>query len=261
MQALILPANRGWRWISEGFALFRKKHLVLTLLVLAYWLLMAVVNSFPLVGQIAATLLIPVFSVSLMNGCRAVEQGRGLNPQLLFSGFNSNLRTLLLLGGIYLLASSLIFSATVLVDDGLLFKLVVFGQRPDEDAIAASNIIAAGQVALTMFLPLMMAYWFAPVLVAWHGLGAGKALFFSFVACARNWRAFVVYALSVVVAGALLPGLVAGVLTSLFASAAGWFSVLFTVLIVLVLLPTLYASFYISYRDVFVPRPNVQEHD
>ena len=260
MQALTLPARRGWRWLAEGFLLFRQKQLMLTLLVLGYWMMMAVINSMPLLGQIAATLLIPVFSVSLMNTCRAIEQGRLLAPQLLFSGFNSNLRPLLLLGAIYLGASSLIFSATVLVDDGLLFKLVIFGQRPDEELVATSNIVAAGQLALLMFLPLMMAYWFAPVLVAWHGLSASKALFFSFIACLRNWRAFLVYAISVVLIGALLPGFLVGTATSLFAGAGGFFSVIFTVLIVLVLLPTLYASFYISYRDVFVTSAPLREN-
>jgi len=260
MQALILPATRGWRWIAEGFAIFRKKQLMLTLLVLGYWLLMALVNSFPLIGQIAATLLIPVFSVSLMNGCRSIDQGRLLTPQLLFSGFQSNLRPLLMLGFVYLLASSLIFSATVLVDGGLLFKLLIFGQRFDEEVLAASNVMAAGQLALVLFLPLMMAYWFAPVLVAWHGLAPGKALFFSFVACLRNWRAFVVYAISIVLAGALLPGLFVGMLGSMFASMASLLSVVFTVLIVLVLLPTVYASFYVSYRDVFVARSTIDEN-
>ena len=260
MQALILPARRGWRWIAEGFAIFRKKQLMLTLLVLGYWMLMAVVNSLPLIGQIAATVLIPVFSVSLMNCCRSIEQGRLLTPQILFSGFHSKLRTLLVLGAIYLLASSLIFSATVLVDDGLLFNLVVFGRQPTEEMLAASDIMLAGQVALTLFLPVMMAYWFAPVLVAWHDLAAGKALFFSFIACVRNWRAFFVYALSIVLAGALLPGLLVGVLGSLIDGGASVVSVALTVLIILVLLPTLYASFYVSYRDVFVSTRTIHEN-
>ncbi|MEO8408988.1 MAG: BPSS1780 family membrane protein, partial [Propionivibrio sp.] len=122
----------------------------------------------------------------------------------------------------------------------------------------ASEIVLAGQVALTLFLPVMMAYWFAPVLVAWHNVSAGKALFFSFVACVRNWRAFLVYVLAVVLVGALLPGLIVGVLGTLFAGGASVVSVALTVLITLVLLPTLYASFYISYRDVFVASPTLR---
>jgi hypothetical protein len=195
-----------------------------------------------------------------MNVCRSIDQGRLITPQLLFSGFASNLRTLLLLGMVYLIASTLIFSATLLVDDGLLFKLIIYGQRPDDATLEASNIVAAGQVALVLFLPLMMAYWFAPVLVAWHGLSVSKALFFSFVACVRNWRAFLVYVVSLVLAGALLPSLLVGMLGSLFAGLASVLSIVFTIMIILVLLPTVYASFYVSYRDVFVIPPTIREH-
>lgn len=40
MQALTLPARRGWRWLTEGFQIFRKKQLLLSFLVLGYWVLM-----------------------------------------------------------------------------------------------------------------------------------------------------------------------------------------------------------------------------
>ena len=102
MQALTLPARRGWHWFYDGFLIFRKNQLMLTLLVLAYWMLMALVNSIPVVGQIAATVCIPALSVGLMNACRMIEHGAQLNPQVLFSGFHQNLRVQLVLGAIYL---------------------------------------------------------------------------------------------------------------------------------------------------------------
>ncbi len=80
MQALNLSALRGWRWMAEGFRLFRKKQLMVTLVVLGYWMLMGLVNALPVIGQIAATLLIPVFSVSLMNLFRLVEADEALPP-------------------------------------------------------------------------------------------------------------------------------------------------------------------------------------
>ena len=79
-----------------------------------------------------------------------------------------------------------------------------------------------------------------------------KALFFSAVACLRNWRAFLVYALAIAVFGALLPGMLFGLVGLLFAGAYEALSLALIALVALVLLPTLYASFYISYRDVFV---------
>ena len=252
MQALTLPARRGWRWLTDGFAIFRRNQLKLSLAVLGYWILMALINAVPLLGQPAATLLIPVFSVSLMNACRLLEQGTPLPPQLLFSGFQQNLRALLTLGAVYIAVSVAILAIVAAVDGGVLFRLVVLAESPPEAVLTSGSVIFAGQLALVLFAPLMMAFWYAPVLVAWHDLSVGKSLFFSFVACLRNWRAFLVYSASIAVVGALLPGLLVGVFSSMFAGGAGLLSVALTSLIVLVLLPTLYASFYVSYRDVFV---------
>jgi len=252
MQALTLPARRGWRWLAEGFLIFRKKQLMLSFLIIGYWILMLLVNSVPWIGQVAATVLIPVFSVSLMNACRLVAQDSPLPPQLLFSGFDRNPRTLLMLGIIYLACSLGILGMTVLIDGGLLFQLVVFGSRPDEQVLLGGHFVLAIEVALALFVPVMMAYWYAPVLVAWHDLPAGKALFFSLVACLRNWRVFLVYSVALLIFGAFLPGLVLGILSTMFASAGQEFATVLTVFVVLILLPTLYASFYVSYRDVFV---------
>ena len=252
MQALNLPASRGWRWISEGFLLFRKKQLMVTLVVLGYWVLMALINALPLVGQVAATLLIPVFAVSLMNLFRCVEDDVPVPPQILFSGFRRNLGSLLVLGFAYGALSVGILGLISVFDGGVLLRLIVLGERPAGDTLISADVIVAGQLAMAMFVPLIMAFWFAPVLVAWHNLQAAKALFFSLVACARNWRVFLVYAGATLLFGAILPGVVVGMLSLMFSDVSKVFSVMFTTLIVLVILPTLYASFYVSYREVFV---------
>lgn len=252
MQALTLPAGRGWRWLSDGFRIFRKNQLMLSLIVLSYWMLVGVVNIFPILGPLASTLCIPVFSVSLMNACRMIEQGEPMSHRILFSGFEENLRPLLLLGFIYIIAGVGIFGLSALIDEGVLFQLVVLGKKPGEEALVGGDFLLAAQLALLLFAPLMMAYWYAPVLVAWHGLPAGKSLFFSFVACTRNWRAFLAYSVAILVFGALIPGLALGLLSTLLADGGDFSTVFLTLLIVFVLAPTLYASFYVSYRDVFV---------
>ncbi|MFT3848181.1 MAG: BPSS1780 family membrane protein [Propionivibrio sp.] len=252
MQALTLPASQGLRWLSDGFRIFRKKQLLLTLLIIGYWVSMIVISSLPFFGQFAATLLIPVFSVSLMNAYRIVERNATLPPHLLFSGFQQNLRTLLILGVIYFAGTALILGAASLVDGGGLFRMAVLGQSAEESAAGEDSSVAAIVLAIALSLPFMMAYWYAPVLAAWHGLSAGKSLFFSMVACLRNWRAFVVYFLSVVVFGMLLPGLIVAAMTILLPGGGEMMSVALSSLLVVVLMPTLYGSFYASYRDVFV---------
>lgn len=251
MQALHLPAAQGWRWLTEGFRIYRKNHLMLTFLVVSYWLLMALVNVIPYLGTIATTLCIPAFSVSLMNACRSIDRGSPLAPQLLFSGFARNLRSLLTLGAIYLVACVLILGASSLLDQGALMQLMLGGRKPDEDALHGGELVSAAQLALVLLCPVVMAYWYAPVLAGWHGFSPGKALFFSFVACARNWRAFLVYSLALAIVATVLPGLLLGVLGVLLPAGSNMLAVLAIVFLVLVLAPTIFASFYISYRDVF----------
>lgn len=252
MQALTLPTKRGWRWLADGFRIFRKSPLLLGVIVVGYWFLMAVVNAIPLLGPIVATLCIPAFSVSLMNVCRDVEHERAIAPLQLFSGFRSNLRPLLALGALYLGGVLAILGVSALADGGALMQMMISGKPPGEELLAGGSFLVATQIALLLLTPLMMAYWYAPVLAAWHDLPVGKALFFSFIACLRNWRAFFAYAVALMVFGALLPGLALGLLASLMPQSASFFTALFFMPLLLVLAPTLFASFYVSYRDVFV---------
>jgi len=252
MQALTLSASHGWRWLAGGFRLFRRNHLMLTFLIISYWLLMGIVNMIPVLGMVVSTLCIPAFSVSLMNACRHIDDGRPLNPQLLFSGFQNHRRSLLVLGATYLAAMALVLTVSSLADDGALLRLLLFGEKPEADRVNNGELLSAAQIALVLLCPIMMAYWYAPVLAGWHGFSAAKALFFSFVACARNWRAFLVYSLALLVVATLLPMVVLGLLAALLPEGAALATSLVMILMVLVLAPTVFASFYISYRDVFV---------
>ncbi|MGH8741183.1 MAG: BPSS1780 family membrane protein, partial [Burkholderiales bacterium] len=98
---------------------------------------------------------------------------------------------------------------------------------------------------------VLMLFWFAPPLAAWHSTGALKALFFSFVACLMNWRAFLAYGAAVAVMMMAVP---LATLLALRAFAGAGLGVAVASLVfplLLLMLPTLFASFYVSYRDVF----------
>ncbi len=251
MQVLKLPAKRGLNWLIEGFAIFRRKPALLSFLVLGYWLSMAVISAIPYLGQMVSFILIPVFSVSLMNACRLIDTDEEMPPQILFSGFHRNLQTLLALGVVYVVASLLILGLSALFDGGLLFRMLVLGAVPDREALADTSVFISAQLAICLLIPVMMAFWFAPVLAAWHDMPAGKTLFFSLVACARNWRPFLMYSLAVGIIGVFVPRMT----NALLGGGEGvgqMLPSLITVAISLVLLPTLYASFYVSYRDIFV---------
>ena len=106
-------------------------------------------------------------------------------------------------------------------------------------------------IILTLASPLLMAFWFAPLLTLWDDVAAGKSVFFSFVASWRNWRAFTVYGLAVVVVGVLVPGLVLILFSLISGALVGVISVVLRMMLLFVLAPVLVASIYLSYRDVF----------
>jgi len=128
------------------------------------------------------------------------------------------------------------------------------GQHPGEDALQSEAFFAALACAALFYVPVMMMFWFAPPLAAWHATGAGKALFFSFFACLMNWRAFLAYGTVTAAVTLVLPFLA---LSGLMLASGGALAVPVVSLafpLLLVLLPTLFASFYVSYRDVFASK-------
>ena len=77
-------------------------------------------------------------------------------------------------------------------------------------AFTLIELLVVITILLVLASPLLMAFWFAPLLAAWDDVPAGKALFFSFVACMRNWRAFLTYGI-----GLLIIALGAGLLIAI----------------------------------------------
>ncbi len=252
MQARQLPAIRGWNWIVEGFRLFRINPALLTFLVFGYWLTLVFLNLVPVLGLVLAPLCVPALSVGVMNGCRAIEREPQNGFGLLYSGFRTNRNELLVLGVLYLAGSLAIFAASALVDGGELLDIMMAGRQPPEDLLQSDRLMFSLQLTLVLMVPLMMAFWFAPMLVAWENMSASKALFFSFVASVRNWRPFLVYGLGVAFISAILPGILLGLVGAFSAGLLRVMAIALTLPLLFVFFPALYASFYVSYRDVFV---------
>lgn len=246
MQANQLPMQRGWGWLRDGLTLWRSSPALLSFLAFGYILILLVISIFPLIGQPIASLLMPVLSLGVLNGCRSIEAGRKVGPDILFSGFKSNLPSLITIGGIYLIASLLVLLITSLFDGGGLLKAMT-GSKVDEAAAGDPSFLVALLVAVTLSTPVVMAYWFAPLLAGWWKLTAPKAMFFSFYACLRNWRPFLAYAIGLLIFGGLLPGIVIGVVGLV----SPMLATLLSIPLPLILIPVVFASFYTSARDVF----------
>ncbi len=258
MQVQTLPAAAGWAWLGTGFAIFRRNPPLLAMLVVTYWLTILLLNVLPVIGAVAASLIIPGLSVGLMQAARDLERGQKAGLQTLFSGLQRNPRTLIALGALYLCCTLGVLGLSALIDGGQLLNFMISGKGADKETVESGELILPSLFVMTLMVPVLMAYWFAPVLAAWHGLSVGKSLFFSFVACWLNWRAFFAYSLALVVFAGVVPGLVFGILIAVLAGAEGGFMTAFVItplmmVIALMIFSTVYASFYASYRDIFGP--------
>lgn len=247
MQAHRLPAGQGLVWIGDGFRLWRRNPALLTFLSFGYLLAVLLLSMVPVLGQVAATLLMPALSLGVLNGTRCVARGERAGPDLLLSGFRGNLPSLLAIGGIYLVGSLIALMATSLGDGGALLAAMT-GQSSVDDALTGQDgFLAAVMIGTLASTPVMMAYWFAPMLAGWHGLPAVKAMVFSLVACMRNWRPFLVYSLGLTALAGVAPALIVGTI-SLFSP---MLAALLSVPLPLIMIPVVFATFYPNVRDVF----------
>jgi uncharacterized membrane protein len=165
-----------------------------------------------------------------MLGCQDVDRGGALEIERLFAGFKQRTGDLVVVGACNLAGTVVITLACAAVLGGGVFMAVMRGGIEGAGLSIASLLIALLLVA-GLSVPLAMATWFAPALIALHGVAPGAALKASFFACLRNWMPFLIY------------GIVLLVLC--FVAAIPAF------LGFLVLVPVLIASVYTSYRDIF----------
>jgi len=248
-----LPAKTGWLWVKEGLALFRKQPAEVSTLFLSYMFLMLALGILPIIGQLLPLILVPVFAMSFMQACRQIEEGKRVYPSLLLVGFRSPaLRTLLVLGVLYLLAAFAAVGVSTLVDGGAFWKAMT-GPGLDPKDIEGSNLRLAMIVAALVYIPAAMAFWFAAPLIAWHKMPLGKALFYSFFAVRRAAKAFTVYGLAWLVIGVLLPATISTIVALLFNNMTVIVFILLPLSIILTVV--MYCSFYPTYTAVFGKLP------
>ncbi len=234
-----------------GFAIFRRNPVMLGMLVVAYWFTVLFLNVVPVVGVLVASLAIPGLSVGLMQAARNLERGQPVGLQTLYGSLKENGRTLAILGALYLCCTLGALGVSALLDGGDLLRFMLAGNRAERAAVEDADFLPSALVVMALMTPVLMAWWFAPVLASWHRLTVGRSLFFSFVACWMNWRPFLVYGLGLMIVAGLVPGVLLGVLLLLMPGAANLVTALVTLPMVLVVAPTVFASFYASYRDIF----------
>jgi hypothetical protein len=246
-----VAAGRGWRWVVEGFGLFRKSAvtwLAVTMLLALLWILSFVV---PVLGPLLFNLLSPVFFAGLMIGCRTLEQNGRLEISHLFAGFRQSAAPLVTVGGVYLVGTIVVFGFIFLSADGA--KLAALSAKPGADLGAARAALRdlgpAFAIGALAYVPLLMLVWYAPLLVVFDGLAPFAAMKLSLQACLKNTAAFAVYGLAGLALSAVM-----SLPAALGASGAG-----LAIALLVSSIPVLFCSIYVSYRDIFAtPAPVTQ---
>ena len=250
MQIRTVDASHGWRWIAQGVLIFRKNPPLWILLIAILFIGSRVLFAIPLIGVIAV-LIAPNFIAGLAHGAQALDQGKPLRLGYLASGFLKNAAQLITIGAVSLAGQFLTLMAMMLVGSEALSgisKTVAAGAATPETVeamrAAAPRMMMALIVGFGVSLPLMMAVWFAPLLVFFDDVKPLPALVLSLWACLKNILPLLVYGMAVVMPVVILMPLS---LAARQPDLGLW-----------LLAPILVPSIYASYKDLFVPAPDSQ---
>ena len=234
-----VPAGRGGDWWGSAWRLFTAAPAIWIIVTIVYVALMMVLSLIPILGQLAVSLLHPVFAGGIVLGCREQDRGGELSVQHLFAGFKEKLGPLVIVALLYLGGWFVVGCFTVALAFATLGGGVLAGLASGDPMEAGALLL--GTVGLTALLvllvgllfsvPLLMAFWFAPALVVLRGDEPVAAMQTSFRACLRNIPPFLIYGLL-------------GILFMILACIPFFLGLL-------VLIPVGLATLYTSYKDIF----------
>jgi hypothetical protein len=195
MQLNIVPARTGLNWARQGIRTFWRQPLAMSGLFFLFMAVVSLVSIVPVIGGALALVLLPALTLGMMAATEAAEDQRFPMPGLLFAALKSGAQRkgMLQLGAWYALGFLIIMGASTLVDGGTFARVYLTGANMSPEVVNSASFQAALWVSMVLYIPLAMMFWHAPALVHWQGIAPLKSLFFSFVACARNLRAFMVY--------------------------------------------------------------------
>lgn len=228
-----VAAGRGWQWYVQGFKLFRRQPWMWIMLGLQFLVLALVATTLPLVGTLAYTLVSPVLSGGIYLAAKQSDQGGRIGPLDLFAAFRQEIKPLLFIGLINVIASMLVTVLVSFMGNAGNLADIAPGTIPTPEQMKA--IYMHTSVSLLLMSPVICAVWFAPALFLFEGHPPLEAMKLSFAGVCRNWQPF------------LVSGLITVVLCFLSA---------FTLLLgMLVVLPVMMLMQYVAYQDIFEPKP------
>jgi hypothetical protein len=241
MKLNIVPARTGALWVRLGLQTFLRQPLALTGLFFMYMVAVMLVAQIPIVGPIVGGMLVPAATLGLMAASAEAAKGRFPMPSVLLSAFRAGRQrasAMLILGIIYAAGSIAATELASLLAGG---RSIAVSDGPEIDPVTI--------MALGLHTPLFLMFWHAPALVHWHGVSPAKSLFFSAVACLRNFPALLVFGLTWM-ALFVTTGTLFGLIGGMIGGAEGARAVMTPVALIAAAMFS--ASVYFTFRDSFM---------
>jgi uncharacterized membrane protein len=207
-----VSARCGWTWITDAWELFKGHPGAWIGALLLFYLIIIVLSLVPVVGGLVTTVLSPMLSAGLMLGAHAQYQGQGFRVSALFAGISRKPGPLAQVGLVYLMFALLIglvtggMFALMFANSGLLMSDQAVNPGDFDPASMTSALLLPTLFAILLGMPLAMAMFFAPALVALDEVPVMRSFKLSFQGCLRNILPFLVYgllALVMILVGAL----------------------------------------------------------
>ncbi|VTU26759.1 hypothetical protein SRS16CHR_03922 [Variovorax sp. SRS16] len=262
MKLNLVPARTGALWVRTGLRAFAVQPLAFISLFFFFMALVSIASQVPLVGAAVALMLLPTMTLGLMaataQAAAPEKPPAGAVFMAALNAVRSDMRPMLVLGVLYAVLFLGVMAISALADGGQFAKVYLLGGPLTRELAESTEFQVALWIAMALYLPLSLAFWHAPALVHWHHVPPAKSLFFSFVACFRNFGALTVYGLiwtGVFIGAGIVLSLIASLLVAFGAmgigegaSAAGG-----AVMIggALVMAAMFFASTWFTFRDSF----------
>lgn len=261
MKLNIVPARTGITWVKLGIKTFWQQPLAMSGLFFMFMAVLSLAALLPVIGAALALALLPAATLGLMAATREATKGKFPMPTILVSAFRAGQqrkRAMMVLGMLYAAGFLAIMGISSLIDGGEFAKLYLGGGQITEELVLQSNFQIAMWVAMALYLPLSLLFWHAPALVHWHGVSPAKSLFFSLMACYKNFGALAVFMftwIGVFVLAIIVVSLISGLIGSVTLATVAMFPV------ALVIVAMFFTSIYFTFRDSFLPTPDAAAED
>ena len=250
MQGHIATFSSPIKWLREGWEAVRHAPFGMVSVCIFYVFTMSLLGALPMVGLVIAAFFMPFGTMLVIKGTQDAYHGRQPTYSILVDLFKEpNTRSRLMqVGAIYAVFILIANYAYIFLAVDQVSQWEIVDGRLNWDSVYANFPWTAAVVTVMVYAIGQMATWFSPALVAWKNMTIGKATFYSFFGCLRNWLPILIL-LFIIFGITLLSAFV--VIVSTQALGVGDYSLFFLTPLAFLLTTVAYSTIWPMWIDIF----------